>query len=32
MFENYQERGKRFKAVVKGLKEKGDSLRQVENR
>ena len=32
MFENYQERGKRFKAIVKELKEKGDSLRRVENR
>ena len=32
MFENYQERGKRFKAIVKELKEKGDSLFRVENR
>jgi len=31
MFENYQERGKRFKAIVKELKEKGDSLPRVEN-
>ena len=32
MFENYQERGKRFKAIVKELKEKGDALFRVENR
>jgi UDP-N-acetylmuramoylalanine--D-glutamate ligase len=32
MFENYQERGKRFKAIVKELKEKGDSLPRMEKR
>jgi UDP-N-acetylmuramoylalanine--D-glutamate ligase len=32
MFENYQERGKRFKAIVKELKEKGESLLRMEKR
>ena len=31
MFENYQERGKRFKAIVNELKEKGNSLPRMEN-